>query len=227
MKIIDKIKGLFKKDTNLNEDDFYKKFFTKNKSWSSFEPNEDEKIRLEEIFSSIDSLDQSSNLKIIDVGCGRGWLANKLKDYGAVTAIDPVESVIDFAKKQYKNIIFEALKPNEFINSKPNSKFDLIVSSEVLEHVIDKQGFLQTLNQLLNKKGHLILTTPRKENFDKFTTTYGKAKYQPVEEWVSEAEIRDLFEKSDFEIISHNFFSPLPNYEEDFNIYQIWTCKKK
>lgn len=227
MKKLNRIKALFKKERNLDENKFYNNFFIKNKSWNSYEPNEDETIRLTQIVEQIEKLQFDKNCKIIDIGCGRGWLANKLKKYGSITAIDPIEGVIEFAKKQYKDIDFSAGSPNDYLKNNPNRKFDLVVSSEVLEHVINKKEFLDDIHNLLETNGHLVLTTPRKENFDKFTEIYSTNKYQPVEEWVDEQEIRSLFKESNFEVVDYNFFSPLPNFKEDYYIYQIWTCKKK
>lgn len=227
MNLFQQIKRKILSKKKNTEDEFYKDFFTKNKSWSSYKPNEDEQNRLLEITTFIEKTTQSSTSSIIDIGCGRGWLANSLKKYGEIVGIEPVESVIEFAKKTYEGIDFQAMKPNEYLEENKTKKFNLAVSSEVLEHVADKLSFLKTINELLTSEGYLILTTPRKENFKRFTEVYGKSTYQPLEEWVSEKEIRILFHDSQFEIIDYKFFSPLPKYKEEYNIYQIWLCKKK
>ena len=44
--------------------------------------------------------------------------------------------------------------------------FDLVLASEVLEHVADPEGFLRTLARLLTPSGVLVLTTPAAEAVD-------------------------------------------------------------
>jgi len=50
------------------------------------------------------------------------------------------------------------------LNSQPipfdNKAFDLIFAGEVIEHLVDTDGFLSELNRCCKPGGHLLLTTP-------------------------------------------------------------------
>src|SRR5690606_25728399 len=45
-------------------------------------------------------------LKILDLGCGRGWMSNLLAKYGEVVGCDPVSGVIEYAKELYPALTF-------------------------------------------------------------------------------------------------------------------------
>lgn len=218
---------VYKNKAFKNEEEFYTYFFTRNPSWNSPEGNEDENIRWSEIKNEIDKSElRSSATSILEIGCGRGWLCKKLSPYGTVTGIDPVEPVIKYAKKLFPSIEFHALVPSSFIERFPEKKFDIIVSTEVLEHVDDKKAFVSSIYDMLKKNGILILTTPRAEHFNDFIEFYGQDKKQPVEQWASEQELNDLFENSQFIVQNKNFFSPLNVRNRTVLMTQLWVCKK-
>ena len=100
-------------NTKIDEEKYYKKLFVENPIWNSKDPNEDELSRWTVIKEMVEDIGLVN--EIIDVGCGRGWLANKLADYGSVTGIEPVASVVEYAKGLFPKIQFYPMKPNEYI----------------------------------------------------------------------------------------------------------------
>lgn len=210
-----------------SEDEFYTYLFTKNPSWNSSEPNEDESIRWSEIEKEVKNMNLNrSTSDILEIGCGRGWLCNKLSHFGNITGIEPVEPVVNYAKKMFPSISFYALLPGPFLKQYPNKKFDLIVSTEVLEHVNDKPGFMSEILEMLKPNGKLLITTPRIEHFDDFIKVYGWEPNQPYEDWLSEDQVKQLLLDSKFEILSKKFFAPLPIKESMVNTTQMWVAKK-
>ncbi|KAM4772042.1 ubiquinone biosynthesis O-methyltransferase, mitochondrial [Rhinophrynus dorsalis] len=110
-----------------------------------------------------------SGVRLLDVGCGGGILSEPLGRLGAsVTGIDPLEDNIktaDLHKSfdpvldnlvQYKSCSLEELVEGNV------GVFDAIVASEVLEHVIDVESFIQSSYQVLKPGGSLFITTINK-----------------------------------------------------------------
>jgi 2-polyprenyl-3-methyl-5-hydroxy-6-metoxy-1,4-benzoquinol methylase len=216
---------LFKNRQFKTEEEFYTHLFTRNPAWNSPEANEDETIRWTEIKKNLEMITADKHA-ILEIGCGRGWLTNNLNNYGRAIGIDPVAPVIKYARKLFPKLEFHAETPTSYLARFPNQKFDLVVSSEVLEHVVDKGQFMKEANLLLKKNGHFILTTPRAEHYKDSIEAYGGDPNQPVEDWVSEEQLKKLLEENGFTVLNKNFFAPLPNLKKTVLVTQIWLAKK-
>lgn len=92
---------------------------------------------------------EGDNLKILEVGCGNGNIAIPLGYFGYdVLAIDMDQSSLEYAKKKniFSNVHFEKIK---FEDLQINQKFDIIIASEVLEHIVDPKQFIQSINKYI------------------------------------------------------------------------------
>jgi 2-polyprenyl-6-hydroxyphenyl methylase/3-demethylubiquinone-9 3-methyltransferase len=104
------------------------------------------------------------NIKILDIGCGGGLLAEPMCRLGAkVTAIDASEKNINVAKLHAKK---NNLKINYICTSpeklKNDNKFDVILNMEIVEHVEDINFFLKSCSKLLKKNGIMFVATLNK-----------------------------------------------------------------
>lgn len=100
-------------------------------------------------------------LSILDIGCGGGILAEPLARMGAeVTGLDATAQAIAAAKQHAKQ---SGLKIDYRLSTierfKPNRKYDVVVASEVLEHVADAESFLTHAAALVRPGGVLVITT--------------------------------------------------------------------
>jgi 2-polyprenyl-6-hydroxyphenyl methylase/3-demethylubiquinone-9 3-methyltransferase len=101
-------------------------------------------------------------LRILDVGCGGGILCEPLARLGAeVTGIDPLEDNITLARAHAEamglSITYLAHAIEELPQTLP--PFDVIIASEIIEHVADPDGFLKACVVRLNWGGGLVVTT--------------------------------------------------------------------
>ena len=101
-------------------------------------------------------------LKLLDVGCGGGLLAEPLARMGAeVTAIDAAEESVAAAKLHAEAmglaIDYRAMTAEALLEE--GASFDAVLSLEVVEHVADVPDFLETLCGLVKPGGALILST--------------------------------------------------------------------
>ena len=97
-------------------------------------------------------------LKILDVGCGSGLNSKKLSFYDhKIIGIDiSSEAIKKYKKKNFKGYVADVTKGLPF----RKNTFDAILCSEVIEHVVDTNVFLNELNRVLKKNGKLFLSTP-------------------------------------------------------------------
>ena len=97
-----------------------------------------------------------TDLKIIEVGCGAGWLCEHLTRFGQVTATDLSHEVIARTAKRLPEVRFI---PGDFMTLDVGGDYDVAISLEVLAHVADQQAFLAKIADLLKPGGRLMLGT--------------------------------------------------------------------
>ncbi len=188
--------------------DFYARRFTRDPLWSTAYPNPDEARRwakIGEFLSQIASASEPSSargLRILDVGCGRGWLARLASVYGYCEGLDPAPEPIELARGRYPDLTFRVGTLSEALTSPDFLPFDVVVASEVIEHVLDKQEFTSSLAKALKPGGHAIVTTPRGEVFHRWKRMARAP--QPVEVWLTESGLRRLFAGNAFEVVRHD-----------------------
>src|SRR5262245_2014932 len=81
-----------------------------------------------------------SDLEIIEVGCGTGWLCPRLTRFGHVTGTDLSDQVLVRAAQRVPEAQFVA---GDFMALDFGlARYDVAVSLEVLSHVADQRAFL-------------------------------------------------------------------------------------
>ncbi len=102
---------------------------------------------------------------VLDVGCGTGYGANYLLEQGAgsVWGVDHAGDAIAYAKKHYTDPRISFREMNAEVLSLPNDSFDVVTSSENLEHLKNPSKCIAEIKRVLKRKGLLVLGTPNKE----------------------------------------------------------------
>lgn len=129
--------------------------------------------------------------RMLDFGCGAGWLTAILGMFGPTIGVDLSESAIRSAQSKYNHVQY--LQANIFNWDYPRKSFDIVVSQEVIEHVQDQKEYIQISSQMLRSKGYLILTTPNKRTMMAMSNEQ-RANWskQPIENWLTLNELRRL-----------------------------------
>jgi 2-polyprenyl-3-methyl-5-hydroxy-6-metoxy-1,4-benzoquinol methylase len=98
--------------------------------------------------------------KILDVGCGDGRLGRAIRARCSNVIIHGCDlstaalTRSDGLDRQYSvDLNYEALQ-------EPDESFDLVIASEVIEHLIMPDRVLEELTRVLMQGGHVLLTVP-------------------------------------------------------------------
>jgi 2-polyprenyl-3-methyl-5-hydroxy-6-metoxy-1,4-benzoquinol methylase len=100
--------------------------------------------------------------RVLDVGCGNGFTAGQLLARGCrVVGIDLSESGIAIARAKYPQGRFEQLAAdNRILDKLACAPFDLVISTEVIEHLYSPRSFVTGCFEALRPGGRFILSTP-------------------------------------------------------------------
>lgn len=103
--------------------------------------------------------------KILDVAAAQGNFSLSLAELGyEVTWNDLREDLIDYVKLKYEhgNINF---MPGNVFEISLSSNFDVILITEVIEHVAHPDEFLKKIAQFIKPGGYIVMSTPNGEYF--------------------------------------------------------------
>ena len=103
-----------------------------------------------------------TGLRILDIGCGGGLLAEPMARLGgSVTGIDVTEAAITaaalHASQNGLDIDYQCCTAETLASS--GARFDVIYASEVIEHVADRALFIEAIARMLKPQGVVIITT--------------------------------------------------------------------
>ena len=99
---------------------------------------------------------------ICDLGCGNGHISGRLAALGyQVTGIDASKSGIQMARRIYPQANFiEAFIDRDLDDTIAQRNFDLVISSDVIEHLYRPSDLLEATHSLLKPGGRVLIGTP-------------------------------------------------------------------
>ena len=123
----------------------------------------DRHLQMQHLFPS----DLNENSKILDYGCGMGVISKLFSEkYGSfIDAVDISENELKKAKIAFgdnEKINFMLL--NEF--TFPEKKYDMVFSSQVIEHVHNPGNYLERINYMLKDDKYLLIGLPNIVNLN-------------------------------------------------------------
>lgn len=100
--------------------------------------------------------------RVLDVGCGNGFIAGQLLNDGCrVVGIDLNPTGIEIARRRYPAGRFEVLAAREgLVEALGEPSFDVVVTTEVVEHIYDPRSFARACYTALRPGGRLVCSTP-------------------------------------------------------------------
>lgn len=104
-----------------------------------------------------------NNIKIIDIGCGLGFLTNEIaSNVQGVTGIDTSTKSIEYAKSRFikNNLEFFNISIIDFQKKYYNAHFDICIANMVFHNIPDLDDNLNAISKLLKRNGVLIFSIP-------------------------------------------------------------------
>ena len=149
----------------------YDKYYAESKKYSSNflagsgGLSELDKIRYNNIIDRLERIiDKDSS--IVDIGCAKGGLLRTLKDrgynnlYGIESSNEAIANLKKYSIDGMSCSIFDILNINK--------KFDVVILSQVLEHIYDLKKIKHIINNILNKNGILYIDVPNANEYYKY-----------------------------------------------------------
>jgi 2-polyprenyl-3-methyl-5-hydroxy-6-metoxy-1,4-benzoquinol methylase len=94
---------------------------------------------------------------LLEIGCGDGFLLNKIKDKYNITGID----ISEFAIKRASKLIDDnKLKILDIEKQDVDGDFDIIIAFDVMEHLKDPTETIKKIKNALKKDGIFIFSVP-------------------------------------------------------------------
>lgn len=94
--------------------------------------------------------------RILEVGCGVGWLSAAMSANGEVLGVDLSPASIELARQKYPEATFQC---GDFMTLEIPGTFDCIVTADAIGHVEDHAAFTRRAAELLRVGGRLVIMT--------------------------------------------------------------------
>ncbi|HLD58183.1 MAG TPA: class I SAM-dependent methyltransferase [archaeon] len=117
------------------------------------------------------------NKKILEFGCGKGFVSEQLKKNACrVTAVEINPESAKLAEKFCEKIFLGNIETMDF--SKVGEGFDIAIFGDVLEHLKNPPEILEKTKKLLDENGRIIVSVPNIANWKiRLKLLFGKFDY--------------------------------------------------
>ena len=96
--------------------------------------------------------------RLLEIGCGTGHNLKMLGEFGKVDGLEIDEAARSFAEKRVGHEIFSAPLPE--LAGIPEHSYDVVGAFDVIEHIPDDAGALESISRLLRPRGKFVMTVP-------------------------------------------------------------------
>jgi 2-polyprenyl-3-methyl-5-hydroxy-6-metoxy-1,4-benzoquinol methylase len=216
--------------------DAYDKFYSKH-----YDPIHLNTVRHEFEFDKITSLSKKDkSTKILDVGCGTGYMVNVFNDKNYnIVGLDKSKYMISYAEKTYPKCEFITNDITENNILELNSYTHVLCLGKTIYEIKDKEAFFENCFSLLSNDGFLIINLVDREKFNPYVqnknadTLYDPEKYgKKVSELIVKFD-KDNEYMSKYKVLNtendnttDSDATPYAIYNEKFSNYKSHTVRE-
>jgi ubiquinone/menaquinone biosynthesis C-methylase UbiE len=146
--------------------------------------------RLEIVFGELLGDHNLAGLSVLDVGCGSGWFSREADRRGArVTSLDIAIALLHETRKK---VLAGRVNGDACALPFADASFDLVISSECIEHTVDPRLALAEIHRVTRPGGRLLITVPNQAwHFSATLAQIFKLRpFEGYEHWLGWWEIR-------------------------------------
>ena len=105
-------------------------------------------------------------LRVLDVASGEGYGSHLLSQHAAsVVGIDVSADAVTHAALKYPSANLKYVAASCIQIPEPDASFDVIVSFETIEHIMEHEAFLREVDRLLAPGGLFIISSPNRPEY--------------------------------------------------------------
>jgi 2-polyprenyl-3-methyl-5-hydroxy-6-metoxy-1,4-benzoquinol methylase len=110
---------------------------------------------------SQEKLPSQTKPRVLDLGCGNGSLSHLIAQQGyEVVGVEDSEQGVAIARRSFPDCHFIQASIYELPYAELENSFDIVLSTEVIEHLLYPRELVRAAKKCLKPNGRLILTTP-------------------------------------------------------------------
>ena len=181
------------------------------------EYSEEAEGRSKNFYSILKNLDklEKSDRSILDIGAASGIFLNIAEKHGyEIAGIEPSDFLVSEAKNKFNIELFNGV----IEDFKSENKFSIISLLDILEHLVDPDKFIKSIDKYLNDEGILVIVTP---DIDSITTKIFKRKWWHYRiahiNFFNHTSIQTLLSNNNYDIIKKK------RYTWNFSLFYILT----
>ncbi len=104
---------------------------------------------------------RQQTLRVLDLGCGNGSLSHQIAQQGyEVVGVEDSEQGVAIARQTFPDCHFIHASVYDLPFAELENSFDIVLSAEVIEHLLYPRELVRAAKKCLKPNGHLIVTTP-------------------------------------------------------------------
>jgi len=131
-----------------------------NKGWRFRDGYDDFMDRQREKAIEVARRERLHDARILDAGCGTGWLGNVLLAFGQVWGTDLSQAAIEEGRRRHPGV---QLICGDFLKLELKGPYDFVVMADSLTNMYDQAGGVRRVAELLRPGRTFLLMTPNRE----------------------------------------------------------------
>ncbi len=182
---------------NLKQDPYY--YEKLGNDFNKFMSDYDVSRRIDLIFNYLlDHIQTPENASVLEIGCGTGKISAQICQRPWKLTVNDISDKLCQGVAETLNCAYLAGDCQQLACK--DESFDIIISSECIEHTLDPWAALKEMHRVLKKNGYLIVTTPNKIWFPvlQIANLLQLRRFNGIEHWTWPSALKNWLKQNGF-----------------------------